>query len=349
VSLATCDSGNAGSVVTAGGSIAHALHAGGIPWVIASQFPLWMHASSVATEVLYRGLLRGDDPRWVLYTVRHRLRTDSTATHDWASIVAYAVVPWDFEKQVEAFKNRQTRQRIEVKFDEAEQRLRSDADAKIDGIYNVIRDDLKQWCDTPNLSPRERAERLGTSAASEKRIGDLFRSDHDDSHARAAYVQASELYKRAMEADPLYHWVVTQYLSMTAVLAPEDGAKALATEYGNWWRAARQIAEWQLRTATGENRAWALGTLAELELLGTIYGGSDFVREDAGARIDQLCRDLADAAGRDGFPVSSTRRQFARYRMIWHRDAWSDLAKRAIDALPAGESWVGRAYLGPQG
>jgi hypothetical protein len=32
VSLATCDSGNAGSVVTAGGSIAHALHAGGIPW-----------------------------------------------------------------------------------------------------------------------------------------------------------------------------------------------------------------------------------------------------------------------------------------------------------------------------
>jgi hypothetical protein len=110
VSLATCDSGHAGSVVTAGGSMAHALHSGGIPWVVASQFPLWMHASSVATEVLYEGLLRGDDPRWVLYRLRQRLRTDSTATHDWASIVAYAVVPWDFDRQVEAFRNRQTRQ-----------------------------------------------------------------------------------------------------------------------------------------------------------------------------------------------------------------------------------------------
>src|SRR5262245_31727500 len=82
VSLATCDSGNAGSVIMAGGSVAHALHAGGIPWVIASQFPLWMRASSVAAEVLYRGLLRGDDPRWGLYTLRQRLRTDVTAPHD---------------------------------------------------------------------------------------------------------------------------------------------------------------------------------------------------------------------------------------------------------------------------
>jgi hypothetical protein len=36
---ATCDSGHAGSVTSPVGSIAHALHAGGILWVIASQFP----------------------------------------------------------------------------------------------------------------------------------------------------------------------------------------------------------------------------------------------------------------------------------------------------------------------
>ncbi|MCK7508690.1 MAG: CHAT domain-containing protein [Desulfobacterales bacterium] len=34
------------------------------PLVIASQFPLWMRASSIATEMLYSGLMRGDDPRW---------------------------------------------------------------------------------------------------------------------------------------------------------------------------------------------------------------------------------------------------------------------------------------------
>ena len=37
-------------------------------------------------------------------------------THDWASIVAYATVPWDFEKQVDDFRDRQTRERIETLF-----------------------------------------------------------------------------------------------------------------------------------------------------------------------------------------------------------------------------------------
>ena len=129
VSLATCDSGQPGSVITPGGSIAHALHEGEIPWVIASQFPLWMRASSIAAEVLYAGILRGDDPRWVLRALRQRLRTDSTGTHDWGSIVAYAVVPSDFDRQVEAFRNRQTRQRIEVKFDRAEQMLLASSSA----------------------------------------------------------------------------------------------------------------------------------------------------------------------------------------------------------------------------
>ena len=154
VSLATCDSGNIGSVLTPGGSIAHELHAGGIPWVIASQFPLWMRASSMAAEILYRGLMRGDDPRWVLYDMRQRLRTGSAGTHDWASIVAYASVPWDFERQVEAFRNRQVRTEIEVIFDEAEKTVdtspegtaaagRPPADfAELHSLYGSIRGSL---------------------------------------------------------------------------------------------------------------------------------------------------------------------------------------------------------------
>src|SRR5262245_36545539 len=194
VSLATCDSGNVKSVVSAGGSIAHALHAYSIPWVIASQFPLWMRASSIAAEVLYTGILRGDDPRWVLYTLRQRLRTDSTSTHDWASIVAYAVVPPDFEEQVEAFRNHQTHQRIEVKFDEAEQYIRSDglsepaAQARLKSIYNTSRRELQQWVDgaPANLPSQLRAERLGMSAASEKRIGNLLHNQNDQNSAAIA-------------------------------------------------------------------------------------------------------------------------------------------------------------------
>lgn len=40
VTLATCDSGNVGSVLETGASLAHALHLAGIPLVVASQFPL---------------------------------------------------------------------------------------------------------------------------------------------------------------------------------------------------------------------------------------------------------------------------------------------------------------------
>lgn len=357
VSLATCDSGHPGSMITPGGSIAHALHAGGIPWVIASQFPLWMRASTIAAEVLYAGLLRGDDPRWVLYTLRERLRTDSSRTHDWASIVAYAVVPEDFPHQVEAFRNRQTRQRIEVKFDRAEQQALAAARAsgsdagrdELNALYESIRGDLERWRESlPDSAPgAERAERLGMSAASEKRIGILCHAGKEEEKARKAYEKACDFYRRALEAEPFNHWVITQYLSMTAVLAPGDVGHALVEDYGGWWNAARQIAEWDLRKAVGERRAWALATLAELELLGSIYKGPTFAPEEARKAIERFCREIHDAVDRGAFPVFSSRRQFRRYIEDWPRPEWKDLAHAAVAALGDAPSWVGRAYPGP--
>jgi hypothetical protein len=348
VSLATCDSGNAGSVITAGGSVAHALHAGGIPWVIASQFPLWMYASSVATEVLYRGLLRGDDPRWVLYTLRQRLRTDSTATHDWASIVAYAVVPSDFAQGVEAFRNGQTKRHIDRLFDEAYQRVHGTYKsteegqaslAEVEPLYATIRHDLAQWRQAlpATASPRDWAERLGMSAATEKRIGDTYRPSTSPERATPAYEKALEFYLGALEAEPVNHWVITQYLSLLAVLRPDDW-RMLAKEYGTWWSGSRQIATWALRKATGEDRAWALGTLAELELLGVVYDAGAFNEADARKKIESFCREIVDMLGKESFAVASTRRQFERYRTIWKREAWNALAKCATETLPVGES-----------
>jgi hypothetical protein len=114
LSFATCDSANVGSVLTPGGSIAHELHAAGIPWVFASQFPLWMRASTLCTEVLYERLLEGADPRWILHELRKRLRVSCPETHDWASIVAYATVPPDFEEQLSDFRDKQTRSQTEA-------------------------------------------------------------------------------------------------------------------------------------------------------------------------------------------------------------------------------------------
>jgi hypothetical protein len=363
VSLATCDSGNIGSVLTPGGSIAHELHAGGIPWVVASQFPLWMRASSMATEILYKGLLRGDDPRWVLYDMRQRLRTGSAGTHDWASIVAYASVPWDFERQVEAFRNRQVRTGLEVKFDKAHQIVDASTKAgptaavrdtsadftELKSLYESIRQDLDQWLDAlpPSAPQRERAERLGMSGASEKRMGILFTRKGDEERAKKAYVSACDCYKQALMADPVNHWVITQYLSLRAVLAGKDECGSLAREYGDWWIAARQIALWELRSTSGEGEAWAHGTLAELEMLGIIYAGPGSEREEVKRRVIQHCRTICDLVGQESFPVFSTRRQFERYRDWWKRDEWQDVAEVAVKALEEGNSWGGRVYLGP--
>lgn len=103
VTLASCDSGNPGSVLVPGGSLAHDLHASGIPWVLASQFPLTQTGSTSITQLLYEQLFAGEDPRSALYELRKRLYTHSDANHDWASVVVYASVPPDFDDDVSKF------------------------------------------------------------------------------------------------------------------------------------------------------------------------------------------------------------------------------------------------------
>jgi hypothetical protein len=106
VSLATCDSANQTTVITPGGSIAHQLHHMGVPWVVASQFPLTVLGSVVLVEDLYNELLQGTDPRIALHRIRQHLATQFGDRHDWATLVAYASFPTDFDVQVGAFRRR---------------------------------------------------------------------------------------------------------------------------------------------------------------------------------------------------------------------------------------------------
>jgi len=364
VTLATCDSGNIESVLIPGGSIAHELHAAGIPWVVASQFPLWMRASSIAVEVLYGGLLSGADPRWVLYDLRQRLRTDSPDTHDWASIVCYATVPWNFERQVEAFRDKQIRSKLEVKFDRidelvganangkraAEARNPADRDAELEALCQSIRAELKAWCAEPvtEKSPAQKAERLRMSAASEKRIGiayfliaasetgnaEVVRAKQEK--GKKAYESARDFYREALEAEPFNPWAITQYLSMlaTPILADSiEDFKSLAKEYGQWWSAGRQIACWKLHKIAGEDRAYVLAALAELALLGVAYGGPHFKPSQAEQEIRRHCEEMLGLLGPDAFPVLSTQRQFRRYLEYWRREQWDGLARTALLSL----------------
>lgn len=355
VSLATCDSGNTGTTIVPGGSIAHALHAAGIPWIVASQFPLWMNASTIAAESLYEGIFKGEDPRWVLYNLRQRLRTDCMNTHDWASIIAYASVPWNFEKQVEAFNERQTKAKIEVLFDEAEARTQNACDktksklerdvefAEVYSLYKNIRSTLSLWRKgLSKYSPaKDHAIRLGISAASEKRIGTICVMQKNLDQANKSYQNACEFYKQALLKEPNNHWVITQYLSIRAILINSDEeSDQLQDELHTWWVAAKQISHWQYENATGESRAWSLATLAELELLGSIYCNQRISLKTRTKQIVRCCRELVKSVGPGTFPVFSTRRQFKRYQDFWakqedlkvHKD-WVKLSQAAIEEL----------------
>src|SRR4029077_6660898 len=83
VTLASCNSGNVGSVTGVGASIGHALHEAGIPMVIASQFPLSFGGSVMLVQELYQGLLWGEDPRKLLVGLRRRLHSQFRDCHDW--------------------------------------------------------------------------------------------------------------------------------------------------------------------------------------------------------------------------------------------------------------------------
>jgi hypothetical protein len=140
---------------------------------------------------------------------------------------------------------------------------------------------------------------------------------------------------------------MTQYLSMRAVLAEKEEQKSLAREYGDWWIAARQIALWELPSASGIDKAWVHGTLAELEMLATIYSERKLARKEVKRRIIDHCQAIRDLAIKDSFPAYSTRRQFQRYRDVWKRDEWQDLAAAAVKALSQREPQGAGVYLGP--
>lgn len=121
VTLASCESGNVGSVAGAGASIAHALHEAGVPMVVAGQFPLSFEGSVRLLECLYQGLLWGVDPRPLLYDLRRRLYSQFQEKHDWASLTAYISFPPDFDKQLQRLKINRAMQSIEAALNHADE------------------------------------------------------------------------------------------------------------------------------------------------------------------------------------------------------------------------------------
>ncbi len=362
VTLATCDSGNVNSVLTPGGSMAHELHAAGIPWVFASQFPLWMRSSTLFTSIVYERLLQGADPRCALHELRQRLRTSCPETHDWASIVAYSFVPANFADQIDAFQDRQNWARIEtqlaridhlVEKRKGKQTTPQECETEITALCQAIRQTCRQWLEDqiPGESGTRMAKLLGLCGASEKRIGiacaqqaektaDTLQKRTLEKNRDEAYKKSCDYYRRGLDEAPDEHWLITQYLSMRAVSDPEATADTLAAEGYHWWRVAREICDRHATVKSGQARFWAYSSLAELELLGTVYGGADYQGaenlERVAQRIKEYCRQHRQLGKTLDTSVRATYRQLQRYLPdIWKGTEWKweTLATAALSAL----------------
>jgi len=348
VSLATCDAANTGSVVAPGASIAHDLHAHGVPWIFASQLPLTKRGSLTFTEELYERLLWGEDPRLLLKDLRLTLHTLRRNDHDWGSLVAYATIPESLAEDVAMFRSRQFQRAIDTDCERARHYAEREEVGAFRKALDAARARIGTWevrlppflgKDTGTLSRdvvKQRrglyAEYFGVKGATEKKIAELLHHAGLSEEEHSALQTSRQAYTEALRIKPDSHWVATQYLAISAILQldPEPDR----------WESTRDIAKGQVEVevSRGVDRAWALGTLAELELLRFYHAPSRSSPGDVGSRVVGLCEQIVQEVGRDDFSVFSTRRQFQRYVDWWKNDVWTETAKAAVAVLTRGSS-----------
>lgn len=369
VTLATCDSGNVGSVLVPGASLAHALHQAGIALVVGSQFPLSMDGSCLLLRQLVPGLLAGEHPLPLL----HRIRTElhgrwSTRFHDWACLVVYEALPdpMVLQGQLDDVRLAQAVRALNMSFGgldravargalaDAEYRdrcgevVRRMAALPLDGPYRL---ECQGWRGSANKRLAAAAFARAAAASGDadadagrthlatccERLEDAFQ---DYTAAVAGFLRHQGAGTRKSAS---MHWVMGQQLCIAAVLGKPVRAGT--------WQAAELSARAFAEDATdAEERGYAMGSLVELWLLravddalasATAGGDAGPVAAGATAAADQArtwARALvALARSREDRTVESTRRQLARYV-----DWWSDPAFEA-----AAEGWGGERRSSP--
>ncbi|HKV09946.1 MAG TPA: CHAT domain-containing protein [Thermoanaerobaculia bacterium] len=352
VTLASCDSGNVGSVAGAGASIAHSLHEAGIPMVVASQFPLSFPGSVLLVDALYEGLLWGTDPRRLLYDLRRRLHAQSPLTHDWASLTAYMSLPEDFEEQIARVQIERAMDSINAAMNHADEvtrrffpKLRSKRteseyqektpEEKLELLKSArqkIRDAKKNLERLTVSIPKERPRIYGLLASTEKRQAEVLYSakesslidgkaqESDRRESIDLLLKARDHYWKSFLLKRSSSWAIVQYLSLTLVLKHAQLLKKEEEErpekdLNALWSLAQLLSLYDLHNQDRDAVLWAHGNLMELYMLSLIMEpapGRPGFEETVKLALDHTDA-LIDIAGRDSFEVYSTRRQIFRY------------------------------------
>jgi hypothetical protein len=297
VTLACCDSGNvgsvagAGSIAGAGSSVAHALHAAGIPIVVASQFPLTFEGSILMVEILYKGLLRGLDPRACLNNLRRQLRARLPYAHDWAGLVAYAALPIDYDRQIIKFQISQAKAAIDSVLQDADRMLSKRShlwtecvekrhkkkpdepetnppgDETFEHYRQKIGEAKKMLQRIREANPKSEEEDTicGLLASAEKREAHTYAASTDpklEEDSNKALQQSHQYYVRFAQASPRESWAIHQVLSLSLALGREQD------RHGELWLQAIGPAQATLeRAGSPQESVWARTDLIELFLL----------------------------------------------------------------------------------
>ncbi len=357
VTVASCDSGNAGTVFGTGASVAHALHENGIPLVIASQFPLTFAGSVIMTEVIYDGLLWGIDPRQVLFCLRRDLRARLKESHDWASIVAYAALPKNVASEMRTVRMKQANDCVCAGFDIRDQLDRDappgkNARTSADGEYrkscasNRIQKGISVFNDLLHRTDQDPIDRqirlLGMLASAEKRSAEyqfrgseFARRQHSNSRqvvqqtgddkrllaeVRKGLEQSRDHYDEAFRRNRSDSWALVQSLVLTAVL---NGPESVDSDL---WGLAECMSRNDLSQPKLDDRqrGWALGNLIELNLLRMAMDSTSAKEAKSKEAETMACKYARELAkfGKKGF-VYTQRRQIQRYhrRFGKHQEA----------------------------
>jgi hypothetical protein len=325
VTLASCDSGNLGSVAGAGVSIAHALHEAGVAMVVAGQFPLSFAGSVRLVEVIYDGLLWGRDPRHLIYDLRRRLYSQFSSTHDWASLTAYLSLPRDFEYQLSKVQINQAMGSINAAMSHADEAIRryserikrkrstrqqSQESTSSDDLREDVRARMhsarRQLEDLVTRIPKQGGKIRGLLASTAKRQGEvLYRASlsgqapyemslYDESNK--LLMSARDYYWESFISDRTYHWAVVQYLSLRLVIQhtkplreqndnPADLDTRPEKSAKGLWTLARMLSLYDLHRGSSETRSWAHGNLIELYLLSLLPELGDLLPANDAQRL----------------------------------------------------------------
>ncbi|MEP7123764.1 MAG: CHAT domain-containing protein, partial [Byssovorax sp.] len=345
---------------------AHHLHEAGIPLVIASQLPLSFRGAAILAETLYSGLLWGEDPRAIIHQLRQELAIRCPDSHDWASLVAYAAFPADFDRQIDRVKLERRRFAVDTAmaridlgqaaasgaFATAPDDANADRENASDRALKQAMDRLKAAMPSPEETDREklRGETLGRLGSAEKRYANILvrraealaegpRRAALVAEVRATLESSRAHYLDAFRLDMRAVWALVQRLALDVALGePLDETQ---------WITAHGLARFALAEREPHLVIGAHGTLAELYVLAQILPLTNSARADAARCAREHIDALLGAVAAESLDAYSVRHQLARYATWWWKDQPllrglpEDLVKVLDDAgVPSQRDWT---------